>query len=293
MFSYKNISIFSKSFLILVAIVYFADFISGGYLTNIFALNPLAIVNNLELWRFVSFPLSAGSSEAILLFSFTFFYISSRLEILVDKLRYPIWLFTLVFLQGIVLTLIFWKSNINIAGMEGISIFVLTFYTLIQPKSKIEVLKFKPVPIFIFSLNLLIFWSLFKIISFMGGYTNSILPSVASSIFGLTFAILIYTQIKISHKIFKNKYPNETNTYSVPAPEELSVAMMSSSKSRRQYQSQREEYKEDDYIYKLSNDPIENEEKLNILLDKIFLHGKDSLSFMELKFLKDYSNKIQ
>ncbi len=293
MFPFKNISIISKSALFFMALVYFADFTSGGFIANIFALNPYALIHKFEIWRIITFPLIGGSAEAILLFSLTFYYISSRLELLVDKLRYPFWLFTLVFLQGIVLTLLFWKSNIIIGGMEGISFFIITFYSLIQPKSKIKFLKFRPIPIYLFSFMLVAIWLALKVYSYTYLSTNiSFLPSLASALFGVTLGSMIYLQIRISQKMSRNYNVNKDKNLKVTAPKELSMSMISGQKLRKQFHQQREEYKEDDYLYQLTNDAAENEEKLNILLEKIFINGKDSLSFMELKFLKDYSKKL-
>ncbi len=43
---------------------------------------------------------------------------------------------------------------------------------------------------------------------------------------------------------------------------------------------------------KIGENPVENEEQLNIILDKIIIDGKDSLSKEEIIFLEEYSRSL-
>ena len=294
MFSYKNISIFSKTFMFAVLLFYIVDYWILDHFFYIFSiLNPKNLINDFEVWRLVTFPLAPNSFESFVLFSLTFYYISSKLELLVDKVRYPFWLLTIVFLQGIVMTLFYWNKDIQISSMEGISFFILSFYTLIQPRAKIDFLKFTNIPVVYFSSSIALLWLSMKI-GFSYDNTPVLFRDLNYAFFGIFTGLLIYLQVKFSQKMIKKKKISQIHNVPIPPSEELSLVMMSSGKFKRQYQKQRDECpEEDNYYYTLSNDAEENEQKLNMLLEKIHNSGKDSLSFWELKYLKDYSESLK
>lgn len=277
-----------------VMLFYIADYwIADYFFYALFILHPQQLLVDFEVWRLVTFPLAPNSFESFILFSLTFYYISSKLELLVDKVRYPFWLLTIVFLQGIVMTLFYWNQDVQIHGMEGISIFVLSFYTMLQPKAKIDFLKFNNIPVIYFSGAIFAVWLALKI-SFTMGNSPVLLRDLLFAAYGFIVAFLIYIQVKFSQKMIKKRRIKEPLAVPVTPSEELSLVMSSTGKFKRQHQKQRDECPEDEYYtYTLTNDEEENERKLNIILEKIHSTGKDSLNFWEMKYLKEYSESIK
>jgi len=190
------------------------------------------------------------------------------------------------------MTLIFWRSDVVIAGMEAVSFFVLTLFMFLKPKSIVEFMKFPPLSTVLFTCAMVFIWFGIKIIGVTSGTNTQFVPQFSSALFGITLGSLIYLQIRLanSHRR-RNRLDRYDNDLKVPQPEELSMALISNTKLKKQYKNIEEE--SDDELYSLlSEDPAENEEKLNEILDKIADTGKDSLSPFENKFLEEYSRQL-
>lgn len=289
----KN-SVFSKLFLLITGIVYFVGYIFSNVLPDLLALNPQEVVKNLSLWKLVSFPFSPGGIESVVLFAFVFYFISSKLETFIDGLRYPLWLFLLTLLQGCILTLLFINSNVSITGMDGISFYVLVVYSLLRTKDRIYFLNFPPMPILAFSMLLGFVWFGLKLVNFSTtGNDSAFLSAISSSLFGITAGLIHYLQIRLSGVNPTSNKEYRNNEFRIPPPEELSVAhSANAARLRKYYQSNRNEYYDEDE-YLLSEDMEENEDKLNEILDKITLNGKDSLNNLEQRFLTEYSKRLK
>lgn len=290
--SNKNNVVFSRVFLLIVGIIYFINYIYANVLPDMLSLRPTEVLDDLNIWKLLTFPFAPGTIEAILLFSVTFYFISPKLEEIVDRFRYPSWLFLLSILHGSAMTLIFWKTDVVIAGMEGVSFFVLTLYMFLKPKSMIEFMKFPPLSTILFTAGLIFIWFGLKIINVTGGLNTQFIPQISSAIFGITLGALIYLQIRLanSHRN-RNRSDRYRSDRTIHHPEELSVAVVSNAKLKKQFRTLEDEL--DTELYSLlSDDPAENEEKLNEILDKIASHGKDTLSPFENKFLEEYSKQL-
>ena len=286
-------SIFSKLFLLIAGLVYFLNYVYGNVLPDLLSLSPQDVVRNLSLWKLVTFPFSPGGIESVVLFAFVFYFISSRLESYIDGLRYPLWLFLLTLLQGCILTLVFINTNVIVAGMDGISFYVLVVYSLLRSKDKINFLNFPPMPILAFAMLLGFLWFGLKIVNFSTTGNDSIfLSAIGSSLFGITAGLIHYLQIRLSGlNTIGNTKAGENPDLRLPSPEELSMAHTTSTRMRKYYQSNRPDNL-DEEPYLLSDDMSENEDKLNEILDKISLNGKDSLTPFERRFLTEYSKRL-
>lgn len=287
-------SMFSKIFLILVGIIYFLNYVYSNVLPDLLSLSPQLVIRELSLWKLITFPFSPGGIESVVLFAFVFYFISSKLEFYIEGLRYPLWLFLLTLLQGCILTLVFINSNVIVAGMDGISFYVLVVYALLRSKDKINFLNFPPMPILAFSMLLGFVWFGLKLVNFSTTGNDSVfLSALGSSLFGVTAGLIHYLQIRLSGLNSTRSSKSDIDSdMRLPSPEEMSVAHSSNTRLRKFYQSGKPDYL-DEEPYLLSDDMSENEDKLNEILDKISISGKDSLSPFERRFLNEYSKRLE
>ncbi len=287
-------SMFSKIFLIFVGIIYFLNYVYSNVLPDLLSLSPQLVIRELSLWKLITFPFSPGGIESVVLFAFVFYFISSKLEFYIEGLRYPLWLFLLTLLQGCILTLVFINSNVIVAGMDGISFYVLVVYALLRSKDKINFLNFPPMPILAFSMLLGFVWFGLKLVNFSTTGNDSVfLSALGSSLFGVTAGLIHYLQIRLSGLNSTRSSKSDIDSdMRLPSPEEMSVAHSSNTRLRKFYQSGKPDYL-DEEPYLLSDDMSENEDKLNEILDKISVSGKDSLSPFERRFLNEYSKRLE
>jgi membrane associated rhomboid family serine protease len=256
-----------------------------GKLAGLFTLIPSYVSNKSDFWRLITFPLAPGSYEGILLFIFTFYFIAPKLEELLNNNFFPFFLLLLIFLEGLLHTVIFWKSNIPLAGFEGLSFFILTLFTMISPNKQVKFWFFSPIKLIYLTSIVILSWGIIKLFSILSPSTNYIIyQATLTSGFGIISGLLIFVQIYFLSRFYKKK--QIPPVIDIPKPEELKMALHSHSGFDR-YSS----HLDDDY-YEMSNDPEMNEQRLNEILDKINEHGQNSLSNEERRFLIDYSKKI-
>jgi membrane associated rhomboid family serine protease len=258
-----------------------------GRLSSLLSLQP-SLVFHLEWWRVFTFPLATDSIEGTILFLFTFFIFAPKLEEIFRSWLYPLILFLIVFLQGAILTLLLWNCIITITGMEGLSFFVLTVFTLINIKKKLVIFNKYFIRTFMFSLGMFFLW--FTLLFFhsvaIGDY-RLIFEGVYSCVFGISTGLVFYLQIRYTKSIKPQEQPTSREpNHDIPKREELSYAVMANNELRRFNKNLREELAKDE------GSPQYSEDKLNEILDKINENGKESLSPSERKFLDDYSNLL-
>jgi membrane associated rhomboid family serine protease len=290
---FRQIKIFSKAVVITVGSFYILNFLLDGWFNELFALNPSKMLINFEYWRLFTFPFAFSSTEALFLFLATFFLISENLEDILRQTLYPLLLMLLTVLQGVIMTLLFWNKDVNIAGMEGLSFFVLFFFVILNPKSKVQIFNFKAIPSIAIVLFIVFIWAIVKIQALFFNSSTDVNISVASAIFGISTAIMTSLQIKIIQKNREKRLLKATENLKIPKPEELSYALYSGKKLFKYEQENKYSSPVTDFEESLlSDNPDENEDKLNNILDKINAQGKNSLDYSELKFLEEYSNNI-
>ncbi len=281
---------FSHTLLFVVLLGYCANYISGAWANQFLSLIPERIFNNFEFWRLLTFPFAVPRLENILLFSFSFYFIAPKIELLFRGKLFPLLLGLLTILQGIILSLVFRDSSIVFSGGEGISFFMIFLFAALSFSTKSLPNWFKPGKIGGLSLLVGIMW--ISILMFQNSaFGNSVIISSASNaIFGIFFSIIIYFKIRtdiIKQRRLQTKEINDLIPIIIPTPEELKYAMMGESR-KKQFNS----YEEDTYS-KYSEKFNPDEDKLNEILDKILDYGKESLTISENKYLEDYSNSMK
>ena len=277
----------SHILLFVTGVVYMLDVIMGNKLSSLFTLNPAQIINNLEFWRIATFPYAMGSVEGALLFTFTFFIFAPKLEDIFHRMLYP-WLILLVFCsQGIIFTLVFWKSTVSFAGMEGITFFVLTLFTFLHLKKKISFLYFRPFNTMIFLISVSAIWLLILTLHSVALHSNTyFLNRIYAATYGITGGSVVYLQIRLSKAFRESKKNIIDPLIDLPKPEELSLAVIANKELKHLNNTL------NDDLFVNDSSSIFSEDKLNEILDKINSQGKESLSTLELKYLQDYSNNL-
>lgn len=289
---FRQIKIFSKSVLLTALAFYFLDYLFDGFFYNIFVLNPVKLIGEFEYWRLFTFPFAYSTNEAFFLFIATFFFISENLEDILRQTLYPALLMLLTVLQGISMSLLFWQKDINISGMEGLSFFIIVFFLVLNPKSKIQIFEFRPIPSVLFALSIIFIWSLVKIFHiYQVGFEN-IDVTITSAGFGIITGMMTSAQIKYIQKVQKQKIRDKAEGLQIPKPEEYSYAMMSGNKYQQYNSPSHDNYTDPFSGSLISEDPEINEETLNSILDKINEKGKEQLSPSEIKFLDEYSKML-
>ncbi|MFC2132113.1 hypothetical protein ACFLSQ_11830, partial [Bacteroidota bacterium] len=242
-----------------------------GRLSSLLSLQP-SLVFHLEWWRIFTFPLATDSLEGTILFLFTFFIFAPKLEEIFRSWLYPLILFLFVFLQGAILTLLLWNTDIVITGMEGLSFFVLTLFTLINIKKKLVILHKFFIRTSVFSSGMFFLW--FTLLFFHSVASEDyrlIFEGVYSCIFGMSSGFIYYLQNRYTKSIKPQEQPiSRESNHDTPTPEELSYAVMANNELRRFNKNLREELAKDE------GSPQYPEDKLNELLDKITENGKES-----------------
>jgi len=277
---------FSQALLFVSGLIYFVNYLMDGRLSELFLLQPSKVINNMELWRLVTFPLSFSTLEGFLLFIFTFRFISPKVEEILHRGIYPFIIASLTCLQGTLITIFFWESPIRFYGMDGISFFVLYFFAFIQFNRKIVIWRVQPLKMLVF-ISLLTF-SWFAVV-FIHGYAlnrDILVSSITSAMFGFAVSLLLYSQYRLVYKL-KAKKDIPLPRFEIPdAGDDMSMAYISHPEQKRFNNSVPNESNQPDYEFNM------NEERLNEILDKINASGTNSLYPEELSYLTEYSKKL-
>lgn len=282
-----KISTFTKILILAIFLGLILNLISGGYIYSILELQSALVVNNLEFWRILSFPLVQTTIEGVLLFLITFTFFAPKLETVFHRFGFPIIILLVILLQGILSSLLFWKTSIRLSGMEGVSFFVLSLFTFVNSNKKLVFMQMPAIHTSLIVFTLSIIWAVTVAIhSLISGY-EIILSNSYYTIFGLTTGLLAYVQINLSRNIrLKKTHQNLIPRIEIPKPEELSLALI----KQKELQNLSSHVRDNEY-YEEVNIPL-TEENLNEILDKIHSLGKESLTNEENRFLENYSKML-
>ncbi len=276
----------SKIFVCIYLIMGVISYLTNGASYNLLVLNSHSMLADGELWRLFTFTLLPDTIEGTILTSLVLWFVAPALELKFKTKKFALLAFFVIALQGAIFTLLFWNKNVNVAGAEGLSFFILTLYMFLEVSDK-NVFSFKNKR----TLNLVVFipvvW--FASVIVHNSFTNnpSLTNSIISSAYGIIFGGIIFVQMKAAKHLL-NPERQTTNPVNVPSPEELIGSL------RMQKEGAFETQFDDEY----ENDiPVEieeyfSEERLNQILDKINEYGKDSLTPDEKLYLKEYSKYL-
>lgn len=288
--AYSKISI-SQCLVLIITPLALANIFLSGKLSLEFGLIPIKVINYLELWRLFTFPFSGGSIESTLLFALTFYFVAPKLEQILNKSLYLLLLFLLICLQGTIQTLVFWKSELVFAGAGGISFFVLSLFVLLNLNKFAPLARNHQKYSSIFPFAIMLLWLIALLIHSSFTFQKEIfLKNLPDLVFGVFTGALTFLQIAFIEKILNpKKAKQKSNQKQI---EELLQVVEEEKDYALLEQEKKIVFKA---LGKRNFPPAEKQEMvftedgLNQILDKINEFGKNSLTYSELTYLKEYS----
>lgn len=286
---YETSPIFSQLFLVVAGVCFTVNLIVRGALQQHLALIPASILNDVEIWRLVTFPFSSPSIESFLLLVVSVGLFAPLLESALGSLRFTVASVMLLLIHGIAHTAIFGitQQQIMLSGADSLSFFTMALYTFVIPYRSIYL--WKNVEIRGIHAVLAIVFCSFAVSCWRAQYnTDVFFTGAIASAFGVLFSVITVYVLNI--KIHKSHTINRTDDtdklwmgISDDRYEEEELVHTGGDASHHQRQQ-----------YPLPFQPeLNDEEVLNLLLDKIYEHGQDSLSEHEKNFLEEYSKKLR
>lgn len=279
---YRNVS---KSILLFVLIVYVLDFLTGNQLSNIFILNASDILSYKNLWTIITYPLKYNSSASLLLFTFVFLFLSSNIENFYKFSIVPIFYLLITASHGVLISLLNISGDTSlISGTDGVSFFVLILHFLLYKNYRVYILNFEVYLTKYLLLTIIGMWTFLQGLNYFLYGSSEVFNSFLLAGLGTSNALIVYYQMYFIKKYNDKKYKSQI--LDKLDEEEPSLEMISASKSKMTENKRVEDLN----IYSLN--PIENEDRMNSILDKINESGYSSLSESEQKFLEVYSKNI-
>jgi hypothetical protein len=285
----RNRTSLSRSIILLAFLAYFINFITDGLLSYYLILNPHLVVDEYQIWRIFTFTLIPSSFEGFVFFILAFYLISAKLEIIFRRSLYTVLMLLLISLQGTLLTIIFWKSDYAFCGMEGLSLFILSIFTLMNYNRRVSFGYLKTVQTFTLTGAIVLSWIFSVVVHYLFTMNiNLIVQASTSFLFGLTLALIMFTQIRLVRNV-RTHYDLQHHKppIEIPTPEELSLALISQNELKKFNQTLQEN------SYPMDEDFEMDEERLNEILDKMNAYGKNSLNPDEIRYLVIYSKNIK
>ncbi|MFN3306381.1 MAG: rhomboid family intramembrane serine protease [Candidatus Kapaibacteriota bacterium] len=249
------------------------------------ALNPHLVIYEIQIWRLVSYPILPLSIAEAFLFIYSFWALGPKVENCFKKNYYPFSLLIFIFLQGLLTTALFGKENFYLLGTEGLSFFLITLYylTYFRIVSQYESL---PLRSMVQTALVVFFWLMAATLDSFIYERNILINSFSFAIVGIfvgtfsylqnrSFAIELIQQRYKDFVTFKKKLEELDSTHLQDVEHSLIKKEISS-------------------FFVDSHPTKQNltEDNLNRILDKILENGIESLTDEEIKFLNEYSKKI-
>jgi membrane associated rhomboid family serine protease len=277
----RQFSSFSQRFLLVAGVIYLLNSASKGIIGANLELYPSLVLHQFQLWRILTYPFASPSIGGMILLSLSLYFFGEELE-MVFRRRLPLFLLAIVSFQGVGYTLLFQESGVPLAGAEAISLYILTLFLWTFPRRSIDLfgLNVRGDVLILIASFLFLTVSAFEVLMMRRPYFPLAIQS-GLGIFAGLLTVFMYMQSSSRPKtkqnisssplaIFDEEYhPIESDIrqrYSPAVPQPRHIP---------------------------SFDSINDEERANILLDKIFAHGTESLSSDERDFLEYYSKNLK
>ncbi len=277
---------FSLAMPLAVVVLALINLLTKGYLfSQMFllcgSLNPKG-----EVWRLITFPFTFSNISELFLLLAVFPLISYRIESIFKSKFYGAFLLLISWIFGLTMIGLFSKSTIPLTGFEMVSCMVLVFYTFYKPKEEIH--RILPnIKIWMYSVAVFSFWialNLFIVKRY--GIVGLALP-VTSLIVGGILGIFTLMLIKMRN----NKQNKAMLALKTASSEHIDKFMEMAYINERRAANYANSDLEAHHSL-LSDSSSENEEILNLILDKINLYGKEGLNPKEIKFLNELSKHL-
>lgn len=240
-----------------------------------------------DYWKAISYLLIQPDVASFFLVLFTFTLISPFLENLLSSKYFAKLTFIFALFQGIAVPLFFFLikdySSI-ISGADGLAIFVLTLFTLLNPGYSVSAGKLNIKTRFL-TVTTILTWLAVKTPLLIMGSWSLLLPTLVFAVLGVAAGVVSYFVLREEPK--DDMYINfDDIDIIMPKVEELKPALIA-----KEMKNNKESIDYEHHV-EYTNNPREDEESLNTILDKINEFGKDSLTADEMNFLKEYSSHL-
>ncbi len=240
-----------------------------------------------DYWKAISYLLIQPDVASFFLVLFTFTLISPFLENLLSSKYFAKLTFIFALFQGIAVPLFFFLikdySSI-ISGADGLAIFVLTLFTLLNPGYSVSAGKLNIKTRFL-TVTTILTWLAVKTPLLIMGSWSLLLPTLVFAVLGVAAGVVSYFVLREEPK--DDMYINfDDIDIIMPKVEELKPALIA-----KEMKNNKESLDYEHHV-EYTNNPREDEESLNTILDKINEFGKDSLTADEMNFLKEYSSHL-
>lgn len=277
---------FSLAMPLIVLVLASVNLLTKGYLYSQMYLLAGTVFPKGEVWRLITFPFTFNNFSELFLLLAVFPLISYRIESIIKSRLYGVFVLLITWMFGLTLIGLFNESTMPFSGLEMVSCMVLVFYTLYKPRETI--LSSVPnIQIWMYSIVVLSFWAALNlfIVKFYG-IEGLILP-FTSLIVGSTLGLFAFVQLKLRKIQQKKEILAMKAASSEHIDKFLEMAYINEKKTSNYANSDTEPHHS-----LLSENDSENEEILNVILDKINLYGKEGLNTKEIKFLNELSKHL-
>mgnify|MGYP000863132681 FL=1 len=277
----RPFSSFSQRFLLIAGVVYLLNLVSNGMIGANLELYPSLVLHNFQFWRILTYPLASPSIGGMILLAMSLYFFGEELE-MVFRRRLPLFLLAVTVFQGVGYTLLFQDSGTPLAGSEAISLYILTLFLWTFPRRAIDIfgLHVRGDVIILISSFAFLTVSAIEVLLMKLPYFPLAIQSGLGVFAGL-LTVFMYMQTSTRTKPIRSR---DTQTIPIfdeeyhPVESDFQQGYSTVQPSARHI---------------VSYDHINDEERANILLDKIFAHGTDSLTPDERDFLDYYSKNLK
>ncbi|MBS1536206.1 MAG: rhomboid family intramembrane serine protease [Bacteroidetes bacterium] len=273
---------YSQRFLLIAGVVYLLNSATKGLIGVNLELYPSLVLQHFQLWRILTYPIASLSISGMMLLSLSLYFFGEELE-MVFRRRLPLFLLAITLFQGIGYTLLFQDSGVPLAGGEAISFYILTLFLWTFPRRAIDLfgLHVRGDVIILIASFIFLTVSAIEVLLTKTPYFPLVTQS-GLGIFAGLLTVFMYMQsssrAKTNRSTVITSAPSLFNEEYLPVESDFQQGYSSVSPALRHVSSY---------------EHMTDEEQANILLDKIFSNGTESLSSDEREFLEYYSKNLK
>ncbi len=277
----RPFSSFSQRFLLIAGVIYLLNSVSKGMIGANLELYPSLVLQQFQFWRIFTYPFASPSIGGMILLSMALYFFGEELE-MVFRRRLPLFLLAVTVFQGVGYTLLFQGTGTPLAGAEAISLYILTLFLWTFPRRSVDIfgLHVRGDIIILISSFAFLTVSAIEILLMKMPYFPLAIQSGLGVFAGL-LTVFMYMQSSP-----RSKPKRGSDVSSIPIFDEEYHPVESDFQQGYNPVASPPRHVS---AYDLMND----EDRANILLDKIFEHGTDSLSSDEREFLEHYSKNLK
>lgn len=261
---------------------------------NLLPLVPSKAFYDYEFWRLITFPLGLTSITSFILISYVIFVIIPQLKTVLKGKDIALLSILIVFLQGIVFSLLFRDNNYIFSGTDGLSFFLIFLFVGFRFYPNFGKHQYFPSKISLVTLLMVLLWSSMVVFSSGNLYNKEVFSQISSAVFGINMGIFAYFLIKAEmlkrkRKLLQSKLDKaKAIENELPKLYEYAISQYAQASMKQNSSNSDETFGNTSY-YEFHAD----EDTLNQILDKISINGQDSLTYNERRFLEDYSNYLK